>query len=79
MQEQLEAGTIVTLSPRNQRQNQCGRVIAIVIDRLVRPHRPRRTGDVFASVQVSIESRKVTTRDVQANAMAGFEHVSRRP
>ena len=50
-----------------------------MVDGLIRSHHARSALGRFAGVQVAIEAREVTARDIEAELMAGFEDVARGP
>src|SRR4030095_6557009 len=54
-------------------------MIWVVIDRLIRLDHLGRAERRFACVEVAIEAREVTARDVDANLVSGLEDVTRRP
>src|SRR5688572_14676553 len=64
---------------RYDRQDDVRWVLTAVVDSLHRFHHPRSGGRIVAGVQVAIEARKIAARDLDANAMAGEEHVARHP
>src|SRR5690348_15114775 len=63
----------------NHWQDQRRTMIAIVIDRLVRADRARRGDNIFAGVQIPIETREVAAGNVQPDPVAGLEDVRRCP
>src|SRR5579863_2506525 len=69
----------ISLLLRDNRQNQRGWMLAIVIDGVRRLDPMRRIRRRLAGVQVAVEAREIAARDFEAQLVSGKEDVARRP